>query len=297
MNILLTTKERRSVNARGALSGAELVYLVTEIPDGTTDEELLREVSVYSPAWQGYAPRVSAEISKKINRDSCEVTVFYRPDGATGRADSREIKRPGDEIWTFSAGSTREKCFYAFSTRSYKGSKGDAPDPGLWIGWNGGNGSDFRVSGVDKTVPAFREKCIHTFAAEQLTCAYKRAVMELVGSVNSAPFHAWGEGEVLFMEAVQSPEFCNDRGKWLVDVTFTFAIAAAREYSFDGQSVTVPPWYVYWEIAGISSPWQSSCAGRYVSCIYKPQDFSRLNIGKGDSSEPLRKRLREIVVE
>ncbi|MCQ2379047.1 MAG: hypothetical protein MJ016_07585 [Victivallaceae bacterium] len=294
MNILLTTKERRCVNGIGALSGAELVYLVTAIPDGMSDEDLLREVLRYSPAWQGYASRVSAEISRRISRRSCEITVIYRPDNTGDHPAAREIKRAGDEIWTFSAGSTREKCFHAFSTQSYNVGGHRSPDPGLWIGWNGGIGSDFRVSGTDKTVPAMREKCIHTFEADQLTNVYKREVMECIGYVNLAPFHAWNAGEVLFLEAVQSPEFCNERGEWLVDVAFTFAISAGSEYNINAERVRVPPWHVYWEIAGVSGERRCEYLGRYVSRIYAARDFSGLNIGKGDSSGALRKRIREL---
>ena len=286
MDIFLTNKERRSVNGRGELSGAELVYLVTGIPDGTSDEEILRQVARTSPAWQGYAPRSSAEISLRPETRTCEVTVRYRADTDRDNSVPRECKRAGDEIWTFSAGSTRERCFHSLHTEKYGNA---APNPGSWIRWNGGSGGDFHAAGAEKTVLSMREKCVRTFDVNQLTSSYKRTVMELIGHTNSAAFHSWKAGEVLFLEATQSPEFCNERGNWLADVTFVFAVAMQ---SASG-TVSIPPWHVYWEMPGIARSGDAAVSGRYVSRIYPEGNFSRLNLARSDSAAALRERLRD----
>lgn len=295
MNIFLTTKERRAVNARNHLSQAELVYLVTDIPGGTTDEEILKKVASASPKEIGYASRVETRITGRHGQKSCEVSVIYAPESESENdAVSRVVKRSGDEIWLIVGKTGREKIYQGVSTQKYPIGATVAPNPENWIRWNGGFGSDFRAEGSWIYAPKMQEKCIRTFDPDQITRNYRRVIMESIGTVNSSAFHGWEKGEVLLLEAQQSKEYRNEKGNWLTDITFLFGISPNRWRDINRHLISVGGWQVPWGLSGINDCWALDTSAYYVSTVYGSSDFSRLNVGHKDSGAALRSRIREL---
>lgn len=297
MEIHLSGKARRTLNARGRVSGAELVYLVTDIPDGATDEEIMLGAVNRSPASLGLAVRSGIRISGRPAPGACEVEIDYRP-VKWQDDDTRTVKRAGDEVWSFGANTQRERRYLAWRTRSFSGTGGvNAPDPGSWINWNGGAGSSLRASGVDVATPVFYEKCIRTFDPDRLTFAYRKRVLSLVGKVNNASFHHWDAGEVLLVGIDQSREFRNELGSWLTDVTFTFSISPNRAQVRLPGGVTatdVKGHEVLWLLPGTSySNMDAVVSGAYASTVYESGDYSQLELARGDAVSELRGRIRE----
>ncbi|GEM_PF-1397161 len=292
VNIFLTTKERRAVNARNHLSQAELVYLVTDIPAGTSDAEILKQVSAASPKLVGYAPKVEARITGRPGQKSCEVSVKYAPENDTDDIP-RVVKRPGDEVWIILGKTGREKRFHARSTQSYGIASNSAPDSDNWIRWNGGIGSEFRAEGAWVYAPKMQEKCIRTFDPDQITFAYRRIIMETIGKVNQASFRNWAPGEVLLLEAQQSREYRNEKGDWLTDITFLFGISPNETRTISQRSIAVGGWQIPWGVAGFDDGRDVTPQSFYVSTVYAEADFSRLNVGRGDANAALRRRIRE----
>ncbi len=298
MKIFLTTKERRAVNARNHLSQAELVYLVTDIPDGTEDETILKEVAAASPKVIGYASRTETRIVSRPGQKSCEVCVTYAPESDGGDAAvSHVVKRSGDEIWLILAKSGREKIYRSLFTRKYAVKAPAAPDPENWIRWNGGFGSDFRAEGAWIYAPKMQEKCIRTFRPEEISRNYRRIIMKTIGTVNAAAFHGWEKGEVLLLEVQQSKEYRNEKGDWLVDVTFLFGISPNGSYTVESQSVPVGGWELPWNLTGLGNCWELNTSAFYISTVYRSSDFSLLKVGRGDSDAALRRRIREMEEE
>ncbi len=296
MNIFLTTKERRAVNARNHLSHAELVYLVTDIPDGTTDEEILKQVTSTSPKEIGYAPRIETRITDRPGQKSCEVAVTYAPENESDTIP-RIVKRSGDEIWLILGKTGREKIYQSISTQKYSIGTSSAPNPENWIRWNGGFGSDFRAEGTWIYAPKMQEKCIRTFDPDQITRNYRRIIMESIGTVNNAVFHGWEKGEVLLLEAQQSKEYRNEKGDWLADITFLFGISPNKYRDVQQHLVSVGGWQVPWGLTGINDCWSLDTPAFYVSTVYSSSDFSRLKVGHKDSDAVLRRRIRELKEE
>ncbi|MCQ2352140.1 MAG: hypothetical protein MJ033_01515 [Victivallaceae bacterium] len=296
MNIFLTTKERRAVNARNHLSQAELVYLVTDIPEGTTDEEILKQVSSTSPKEIGYASRVETRITDRPGQKSCEVAVTYASENESDTVP-RVVKRPGDEIWLIVGKTGREKIYQGVSTQKYPIEATVAPNPENWIRWNGGFGSDFRAEGTWIYAPKMQEKCIRTFDPDQITRNYRRIIMESIGTVNNAAFHGWEKGEVLLLEAQQSKEYRNEKGNWLADITFLFGISPNRYRDVAQHLISVGGWQVPWGLTGLNDCWALDTPAFYVSTVYNSSDFSRLKVGHNDSGAALRCRIRELKEE
>ncbi len=302
MEIHLSGKARRTLNARGRVSGAELVYLVSAIPAGTAGEEIMLAAVDQSPKNLGFAVRSGARIVGRPASGACEVEIAYAPLKWKTDDDTQIVKRAGDEVWSFSADTRREHRFTALSTRSFPGSDGaTAPDPGNWINWNGISGGGFRALGCGVRVPEIREKCIRTFHPDRLSITYKRRVSELVGKVNNASFHHWEAGEVLLVGIEQSREFRNERGEWLTDVTFEFSISPnrGRVQLPGGMTATnVKGHEVLWVLPGSSfSNFNAVFAGAYAATVYESGDFSQLEIARGDAASALRQRLQENRVE
>lgn len=296
MKIFLSAKQNRRLDGRGDVERAELVYLVSGIADGTADEEVLLAVGRASPPLLGSATRNGIFITRRLSRSEWEVSVDYSPEFTSGGDDTSKYKRAGDEVWLFSSMNRREMRALARSTRSFAGDNGSSPpSPGPWINWNGASGSEFAVSGCEVNTPALQEKCIRTFSPGQISTSYKRAVMELIGKTNSANFHNWSAGEVLFVEASQSKYFRNGKGDWLTDVTFTFAISPNRANVNIASGVTlsnVTGWETVWVRPGIDPDSGAAVvSGAYASVVYASGDFSKLKLSHAGSGNALQKRI------
>ena len=301
MKIFLSARQSRRLNGSGENEQVELVYLVSGIPDGTPDEEVLRAVGRKSPAEFGSALRSTISISRRLSRSELEVAVNYATDFAHSGDRRARYKRAGDEIWLFSALNRREMRYIANSTRIFSGGAGTPPEPGPWVNWNGAGGSEFAVSGCEVAAPVMQEKCIRTFKPGEVTNEYKRAVMELIGRTNKYTFHNWSAGEVLFVDVEQSRMFRNGRGDWLTDVVFTFAVAPNREQVdiFDGVTLeNVTGWEKIWVRPGCDPDSGAAIiAGAYASKIYESGDFGKLKIARGDSGIALRERVAANKIE
>ena len=293
MNLQLTGHRICAADAAGAVSGVRDTYLVSEV--GTTpDDEVLKQVLARAAKSYGDALLAGAGITADPGGGVREVEVHYERAASSFAGDAlTRVKRAGDLIWSFDATGEwiRVKRGLALIQRV----PDNAVNPGVRIGWNGSG--DGETAGVECLSCRMREKCVATFRAKEVDIAFKRTVMRLTGRVNSRAFHGWEPGEVLFLGASQGAAYRNGGGKWLVDVTYRFAIApneyapSLGNYSFAGR---VEGWDYRWALWGrnvTSGIPNNRVRGIYLTRLYRRADFGQLKLRGVSNEEEIRARL------
>ena len=293
MNLQLTAHRVCAADAAGTVSGARDTYLVSEV-GGAADGEVLKTVLAQAPASYGDSLLAGAAITADPGGGIREVEVRYEHASASFSGDSlSQVKRAGDLIWTFDA--TGEWIRVKRGLSLIQRVPANAVNPGLRIGWDGSGDDD--VGGVECLLCRMREKCVATFRAREIDISFKRTVMRLTGRVNRSSFHGWEAGEVLFLGASQGAAYRNRGGKWLVDVTYRFAIAPNENapslggYSFAGR---VEGWDHRWAIWGrnvaAGTP-GNRVRGIYLTRLYPRADFGPLKVHGASNEEDIRARL------
>ena len=223
-----------------------------------------------------------------------EVEVRYEHASASFSGDSLlRVKRRGDLIWSFDA--TGEWIRVRRGLALMQMVPSNAVNPGLRIGWDGSG--DGETAGVECLLCRMREKCVATYYAKEIDISFKRNIMRLTGRVNGTSFHGWEPGEVLFLGASQGNAYRNSGGRWLVDVTYRFAVSPNENapslggFSFAGR---VEGWDYRWalwgrEVAG-GSP-RNRVRGIYLTRLYRRADFSALKLRGVSNEEDIRARL------
>ena len=293
MNLQLTAHRICAADAAGVVSGARDTYLVSEVGPAT-DGEVLKTVLDAAAESYGDALLAGAGITADPGGGIREVEVRYERSATAFSGDSlSRVKRRGDLIWSFDATGEwiRVKRGLALIQRV----PAAAVNPGTRIGWDGSG--DGETAGVECLLCRMREKCVATFHAKEVDSGFKRTVMRLTGRVNSASFHGWEAGEVLFLGASQGEAYRNGGGKWLVDVTYRFAIAPNENspslggFSFAGR---VEGWDYRWALWGrdvTASLPGNRVRGIYLTRLYRRADFGALKLRGISNEEEIRARL------
>ena len=270
----------RSLNAGGSCRSARLTYLVSGIPaeEANPGPAALQEARATAPAELDGAELTRLTLIKNHGGGVCEVQAEYEQ--SAPEYSSR--KKIGERLWIFDTTGGRENVLHGKLLKSASEDYADyIPTPGSLINWNGKNDERFHIGGTTKIVPAMRESCIAVFRESDITGRFRRNIMELTGCINSSSFHSWEPGEVLFLGASSSVPFRNDRGVFITEITFRFAVRPNRSQLKIGDVDlgSAGGWDIPWSITlphlkGL----KPVTAGAYLSSIYEKGDFSMLKI-------------------
>jgi len=279
MEIKLLADHVSAVSSSGSCNSATLTYLVSgAVPGSTGGLAALQGVRGSAPLAIGNAQRKNIAITRYRGSGVYEIEVQYRKSESTRHNTAVN----GDRHWRFDVSARKLHTEEALSLVStVAGEFTHTPAPGCLVGWNGKSGADCRISGVDILSPEMRESCVATFLSSHVTSSYKAGVMRLVGKVNSAAFHGWNAGEVLFLGAVQGEEYENASGNALIDITFHFAVRSnSATRTINGISVgNVAGWDHVWSItAPDPATRELKIAGIYVSRLYEAASFAALDL-------------------
>ena len=293
MNLQVTAHRVCAADAAGAVTGARDTYLVSEV-GGADDGEVLKAVLAQAAEFYGDALLAGASITADPGGGVREVEVRYESSSTSFSGDSlTRVKRPGDRIWSFDTTGDWVRIKRGLSL--VQRVPAAAVNPGTRIGWDGSG--DGETAGVECLLCRMREKCVATFRAKEIDISFKRTLMRLTGRVNASSFHGWEAGEVLFLGASQGAAYRNSSGKWLVDVTYRFAIAlneyspSLGDFSFAGR---VEGWDYRWALWGrnVSSGTPGNrMRGIYLTRLYRRADFGPLKLHAASNEEEIRKRL------
>jgi len=198
----ITVQERygRRLNDQSA----ELGYLIR----GTSDDSAARlELINNSPLVHDGLVRDDAEVEELEGLDAYLGTVRYVP-------LEKQEPETGESSFSFDTSGGTQHITQSLQTVGAFAAPGEnAPDFRGAIGVTQDN-----VEGVDITVPVYSFAETHYVPASQVTNAYKGALFNLTGKVNSSSFRGLAAGECLFLGASGSK-----RGEDDWEITFRFA--------------------------------------------------------------------------
>ena len=256
-------------------SNATIYYIVS----GTTDDaEACMSAWSFSNATYLGMERKSVAIGERLTDDSWKIEVHYG-----GNDDTND-----DALIESGSGNSNLKMSFDCSTgtthivRSFKQTRWkNEPNPGGMIGWNGKFGQDAEYAGVDIVTASMRESYTIQMAQSQLTTAYKRAIFNTTGKVNSNSFKGWEAGEVLFMGA----SFADNADGQTIAVTFNFAIQQNEKAAqvSDNLSINKRGWDYLWTLTKtVDDPatrtTKVEIINAYVEQVYPYTDFGKLKL-------------------
>ena len=270
MAIVCTEK----IDSRQVTDGqsAELIYTIA----GTADEAAaIAALKAAAPATLGGLKRQPVAIEPvhvdTANPGTCiwTGTVNYAP------FERQEPPQTGDSVFNFDTGGGTQHITQSLQTVA-RYPTGSAPDFKGAIGVTHDS-----VEGVDITVPVYNFSETHYVPAAQVTSAYKAAVFQLTGKVNSAAFKGFAAGECLFLGASGSRRGAED---W--EITFRFAGSPNRTGLAVGPitGIAKKGWEYLWVRYADAEDTASHTLvkqplGAYVERVYEEGNFSALGIG------------------
>ena len=271
MSIVCTEK----IDSRQLTDGqsAELVYTIA----GTADEAAaLAALKATAPAALGGLKRQPVSVEPVHVDTSNPGSCIWTGTAAYAPRERAEPPQTGESVFNFDTGGGTQHITQSLQTVARYPS-GTAPDFKGAIGVTHDS-----VEGVDITVPVYNFSETHYVPAAQVTAAYKAAVFQLTGRVNSAAFKGFATGECLFLGASGSRRGAED---W--EITFRFAGSPNRTGLAVGAitGIAKKGWEYLWvryadaEDTG-SHTLVKSPLGAYVERVYEEGNFSALGIGE-----------------
>ena len=272
------------LNDSGLINNARLLYHVNDLGAATT-ADILRAVQTNAPATIEAAVRGTCELVTLPKADCCDVAVNYTAATAQ-KIDPKSKRKVNDEKWTFESTTGEITATVALSQIAIVDETPGAAltaSIGDMIGWNGKFGTESACSGVSVHTPSTRLMCRRTVAAATAqTTAFEQGIVNLQRHVNSATFHGYAAGQVLFLGASVGEEYYNENDDLLVDVTYQFAVCANEASRVIG-GVTLPAkdgWDYAWTITEFNAAtgkMETVCG--VVSRVYEYADLTTLGIG------------------
>ena len=270
MSVIVTEKQesrRLTASVEGKASSLDLFFNVQG-----TDSETAAKVAVdaLAPAIWGSGSPLFYKQSVTVEPIGHQVWV-----GTVHYDTSKPEPLSADDSFEFDTTGGSQHITQSLATQgSYPGG---APDYQGAIGV-----SDNGVDGVDITVPVLKFSETHFF--EELSPAYKLALVNLTGTINSATFRGLAAGEVLFLGASARRQDNRHSTPW--SVTYQFASQSNRS-NFNVGSIAVAAkrgWDYMWIRYGLVDDGSSNSLLRvptsvHVERVYPDGDFSVLGIG------------------
>ncbi len=266
-------EQQRTIDGTGQLTDATIQYLVFEAFDeadalGFAFQEIPKELDNLK--------LLSISISERKSQDIFLLEVTYGSSNNNSGGSSSDDNAEEEEA-TVNFDCTTGSAHVTSAIAPVNIVMG--PDPGSAIGWNGKEGADSEISGVDIMVPTLTETYTKVMRKSQLTNAFRRRVADLTGKVNYKPFKGWHEGEVLFLGcSFTAPEKTTEK----ITVSFNFAIKLNSDVmTIDGHSFKKMGWQYLDVISesgfenGIPKP---IVKGIYLADVYNYADFGALGL-------------------
>ena len=168
-----------------------------------------------------------------------------------------------------------DRIFYAIEQQP---TTTNALNAGLAINWNGKNGVQSEIAGVDILKPQIREIWTKTMKYSAATAtSYKRKILESIGKVNSSSFKGWDAGEVLFLGCTYGiPYTAEEDGEGVkyIDVVFHFLIKENKK-GVNGHSYT---WNIQDNVIKADGTLDAVIKGTYVAEVYEKTNLNKLGI-------------------
>ena len=268
-------------NIRGMVSAERLVYHVDGLGSDSA-ADILRAVYAAADATIEASAIASVELVTLPRADCCDVAVVYEPYNKVKGGAAKSSRKPGDEFWSFDASGGSSSVKLAISTLQAVGDATLTANVNNMVGWNGKFGESAECSGVSVVVPSMRERCRKTLLYSGVTSSLRQGIGDLQGKVNSASFHGWSAGEVLFLGASIGEPYYNNQDQQVADVVYNFAIRRNESgKTIGGHSLgNVEGWDYAWGVTGFdAASGQYKVLAAFVSRVYDRASFSGLGIG------------------
>jgi len=244
------------------------------VEDAASEIEALAALKTLSPGWVRNLPRLERRLTKRVNDTTWLAAVEY---GQLSPVDAAIEDPVVDHSYTFDTTGGSKHITQSLGTVGAYGPSASAELGGA-IGYDGHN-----VNGCDITVPVYQFSEVHGFAAEDVNQAYKIAVMNMTGRVNSATFRGFEAGEVLFLGASGNRHGTLDTDPW--QLTFNFAAAKNAAGLSVGAITDIAKqgWQYLWVQYGDSVDLTAKTLVKkpiaaYVEKVYEEADFSALGL-------------------
>jgi len=260
----------KKINAKGALTSAEIPYVVFNAAD---EDDALQAVLAVAPAALESVPLDSIEIDSRENDSTYKVNAIYEKNDSSDSDD--EDDDDDSSTVSFDCGGGTKHMTHSIKQTRVKGTK----DAGGAIGWNGKSGSEMQISGVDVPTAQLRETYTRTMRLSRLTTSFKRSVAALIGKVNSGTFKGWNAGEVMFLGmSYSSPSKSSTK----VTVTFNFSVQPNESDVKVGDTTTSKKGFEYaWALSKTSAdngaP-KAETEAVYVEQVCEYASFSALGL-------------------
>lgn len=245
------------------------------VAGATTEAEALAALKADSPSTVVTADRTLVRLHRYLEERVDETTWIGRC--TYGRPDKGESTSP-DHSYTFDTTGGTRHITQSLATVATYGPNASSQLGGA-IGFDGQN-----VQGCDITVPVYQFSEVHGFDADDVTQAYKIAVMELTGRVNNATFRGFAAGEVLFLGASGSRRGTLADDPW--EITFHFAASKNRTGLSVGSITGIAKngWHYLWvqygeDVDTTANVLVKKPVAAYVEKVYDDGDFSALGLG------------------
>lgn len=259
----------KKMNAYGAITSAEIHYLVFEAAD---EEEALRAVLEIAPKVHGVALLDSVEIDERCNETTFKVNATYETEQGNNSDSGDDDPEPE---MSFDCGGGTMHVTRAIYQEHRKGDR----DAGGLIGWNGQTGENFEVTGVDVPTAQLRETYTRIMSSSRITAAYKKTVAGLVGKVNSNKFKGWDAGEVMFLGMSYSAP---QKGSEKITVTYNFAIQLNEKQKIADVTINKQGFDYVWTMTHTEANEKNAPSvvidGIYCARVCQRANFSALGI-------------------
>lgn len=206
-------------------------------------------------------------------------SVTYSRGGSASPSDNEAEESDSEPVFSFSAGGGTKHVTNATLVKRFAGPTADyVPDPGTLVGWNGENGLNFQVAGVDVPTASIKESWETEMSMSELTTSWRRKIAAATGTCNSSRFKGWERGEVLLVNcSFQGSPNSSDK----VKVRFDFAIRL-NEPNAQVAKITlgeVEGWQYVWTIQRPHlEGYTPDVLGAYVSQVVSYSDFNSLGL-------------------
>ena len=213
-------------------------------------------------------------LSKRVfTLDYIDFQLFDGTCTFTKRSLDKDELQQGESSYQFETGGGTKHVSYALATAKYPAT---APDMANAVNFDGK-----QINGVDVQAPVFNFSETHVLPAANVTGAYKLALFNATGKVNSGSFKGFAQGEVLFLGASGSKRGDDD---W--EISFRFAASPnATGLTVAGiTGIAKKGWEYLWvnwckEVDGATNALKPKAQGVYVQQVYELANFSTLGIG------------------
>lgn len=225
----------------GKCKSAEIPVFIVN-PEGGKSAAVQTVIDNVPPAFDGL-PLSRVRFDSYDSEGNLNMVAVYE---ATTSEQEEEPEEEQEASVSFSCGATTIHITEAYEQTQIYGNPQNAHK---FIGWNGKEGDDSQIDGVDVQMGEMSETYTKTMRRSDVySTTYRRQLHKLVGKVNNAPFFGWEAGEVMFMGASFSAPVKGD-GSDLVEVSFNFSIQLnEKDYSFEGKKISKKGFEYVWSI-------------------------------------------------